>query len=249
MSRYKLLIEFDGRPFCGWQRQTNAISVQQAIEEAVTRFCGESPKVEGAGRTDAGVHATGMVAHVDIGKPTTCDVVRNALNAHLRPHPISIIDVQSVPEDFHARFSALWRSYTYVIVNRPSPLTLEQGLAWHIPQTLECAEMTEAAHILLGHHDFTTFRSAHCQAKSPLKTLDVLEVTQTDDNRIEIYVQARSFLHNQVRIMTGALVNVGMGRWSCADVSAALEAKDRQAGPMTAPPDGLYLTGVCYDEK
>lgn len=247
MARYRLLIEYDGRPFAGWQRQANAMTVQQALEEAVIGFCGEVREVAGAGRTDAGVHATGMVAHVDIDKPTKAYVVRNALNAHMQGHPVSVLAAEEVSADFHARFSAIERQYIYTLINRPAPLTFERGLAWHVPFKLDTDAMAAAARVLEGQHDFTSFRSTSCQAKSPIKTLDELSVHVQDD-RIELHVRARSFLHNQVRIMTGALVFVGRGKWTAQDVEAALAAQDRVAGPQTAPPDGLALVGVKYPE-
>ena len=245
MARYKLLIEYDGRPFCGWQRQPNAPSVQQALEVAVLRFCGEVTTVEGAGRTDAGVHATGMVAHVDIAKPTEPRVVRNAINAHIAPNPVSVLAAEEMAANFHARFSAIERQYIYTIVNRVSPLTHDRGLAWHVPQALNIAAMQSAAEAFIGQHDFTSFRSTSCQAKSPVKTLDGLSVV-VDGQCLRIHARALSFLHNQIRIITGALVKVGRGKWTCDDILAALDAKDRNRGPETAPPFGLTLSRVIY---
>jgi tRNA pseudouridine38-40 synthase len=246
MTRYRLTIEYDGRGFVGWQRQDNGFSVQQALEDAVLRFCGERAHVYGAGRTDAGVHATGQVAHVDILKPTSADVVRDAINAHLRPAPAAVLAVEVVDDTFHARFSATARRYVYRIVNRRAPLALESGRAWQVGAPLDERAMREAADCLLGHHDFTTFRSAACQARSALKTLDRLDVTRLGEE-IRLGIAARSFLHNQVRIMTGTLKLVGEGKWRADDVAAALAARDRTRGGPTAPPDGLYLTEVRYD--
>ena len=245
MARYKLLIEYDGRPFCGWQRQPNAPSVQQALELAVLRFCGELTTVEGAGRTDAGVHAAGMVAHVDIAKSTEPRVVRNAINAHIAPNPVSVLAAEEVAADFHARFSAIERQYIYKIVNRPSPLTCDKGLAWHVPQALNVAAMQDAAEALVGQHDFTSFRSTTCQAKSPVKTLNSLSVA-VHGHCLRIDARALSFLHNQVRVITGALVKVGRGKWTRDDILAALDARDRTRGPETAPPYGLTLSRVIY---
>jgi tRNA pseudouridine38-40 synthase len=246
MTRYRLTIEYDGRGFVGWQRQDNGPSVQQALEEAVLGFCGERTHVYGAGRTDAGVHAIGQVAHVDIVKPTSTDTVRDALNAHLRPAPVSVIAAEIVDDAFHARFSATGRQYLYRIVNRRAPLALDAGRAWQVGVRLDAAAMQEAATRLLGRHDFTSFRSAACQARSPVKTLDRLDVTHTGDE-IRLDIAARSFLHNQVRIMTGTLKLVGEGKWTAGDVADALAACDRTRGGPTAPPDGLYLAAVRYD--
>lgn len=246
MTRYRLTIEYDGSGFVGWQRQDNGPSVQQALEDAVAGFCGERPHVYGAGRTDSGVHATGQVAHVDIVKPTSADTVRDALNAYLRPVPVSVISAETVEETFHARFSATGRRYVYRIVNRRAPLALDAGRAWQVGAPLDEAAMREAAGRLLGHHDFTTFRSVACQARSPIKTLDRLDVTRLGDE-IRLEIAARSFLHNQVRIMTGTLKLVGEGKWTVRDVADALAACDRTRGGPTAPPDGLYLAEVRYD--
>jgi tRNA pseudouridine38-40 synthase len=246
MTRYRLTIEYDGGGFVGWQRQDNGRSVQQALEDAVFGFCGERAPVYGAGRTDAGVHATGQVAHVDIARPTTADTVRDALNAHLRPAPVAVLAAAAVDDTFHARFSATGRRYLYRIVNRRAPLALDAGRAWQVGVPLDSDAMAEAATRLLGHHDFTSFRSAACQARSPLKTLDRLDVARQGDE-IRLEIAARSFLHNQVRIMAGTLKLVGEGKWSADDVSAALAARDRTRGGPTAPPDGLYLAEVRYD--
>jgi tRNA pseudouridine38-40 synthase len=245
MMRFKLTVEYDGRHFVGWQRQDNGMSVQQALEEAIFKFCGEGAAVQGAGRTDAGVHALGQVAHVDIDKPSVGDTVRDAINFHIRPWPIAVLNVQAVGPQFHARFDAIARRYRYRIVNRRAPLALEQGRAWLVNLPLDADAMHEAAQRLVGQHDFSSFRAAMCQAKSPVKTLTSLNVTRRGEE-IDIDVEARSFLHNQVRIMVGTLKHVGEGKWSADDVTAALEAKDRAEAGVTAPPDGLYLMGVEY---
>jgi tRNA pseudouridine38-40 synthase len=245
MTRFRLTVEYDGRHFVGWQRQDNGMSVQQALEEAIFKFCGENAAVQGAGRTDAGVHALGQVAHVDIDKPSVGDTVRDAINFHLRPWPVAVLTAQAVGPQFHARFDAVARRYRYRIVNRRAPLALEQGRAWLVNLPLDADVMHEAAQRLVGQHDFSSFRAAMCQAKSPVKTLSSLNVTRRGGD-IEIDVEARSFLHNQVRIMVGTLKHVGEGRWTADDVSEALEAKDRAAAGVTAPPDGLYLMGVEY---
>ncbi len=245
MSRWKLTLEYDGGGFVGWQRQDNGPSIQQALEEAVAKFCGETVTAQGAGRTDAGVHAIGQVAHLDIARETTAETVRDALNFHLKPAPIAVLSVAAVGEDFHARFSATGRSYLYRIVNRRAPLALERGRAWLVGGTLDAAAMHEAAQALIGHHDFTSFRAALCQAASPVKTLDRLDVMRHGPE-ITVIAEARSFLHHQVRNMVGTLKLVGEGKWRAGDVSRALAARDRAAAGPTAPPDGLYLTGVRY---
>ena len=247
MTRFKLTLEYDGSGFVGWQRQDNGPSIQAALEEAVTGFCGEQVTVHGAGRTDAGVHALGQVAHLDIAKRIGADKLRDALNAHLRPAPIAVLRAEPVDEDFHARFSATRRRYRYRIVNRRAPLALERGKAWFVPTTLDAAAMQGAAQALIGEHDFTSFRAAECQAKSPVKTLDRLSVTR-DGEMISVEANARSFLHHQVRNMVGTLRLVGEGKWSAADLRAALDAKDRAAAGPTAPAEGLYLVAVDYDE-
>jgi tRNA pseudouridine38-40 synthase len=246
MPRYKLLIEYDGTPFVGWQRQAAGRSVQAAIEAAVAGFCGETARVGGAGRTDAGVHALGQVAHLDLTREWPADTVRDALNAHLRPHPIAVLAAEAVVADFDARFSARRRHYRYLIVNRRAPLTLEAGRAWRIPQPLDDAAMRDAAARLVGRHDFTTFRAAECQAKSPVKTVDRVTVARSGD-RVTIEVSARSFLHHQVRSFAGSLVEVGTGKWTAEDLAAALDARDRAACGPVAPPEGLYLVAVDYD--
>ncbi|MBN34909.1 MAG: tRNA pseudouridine(38-40) synthase TruA [Rhodospirillaceae bacterium] len=245
MPRYRLTIEYDGTGLVGWQRQDNGPSVQQALEEAFTAFCGESVTLSAAGRTDAGVHALGQVAHVDLDRDWPAETVRKAVNQHLRPQPISILDAAEVDEEFHARFSAVERAYLYRIISRPSPLALEQGQAWHVPRLLDAGAMHETAQVLVGHNDFSTFRDAQCQAKSPVKTLDELTVGRTGE-LIEVRARARSFLHRQVRSMVGSLMHVGEGKWSAADLRAALEARDRAACGVIAPACGLYLVEVGY---
>ncbi len=245
MTRYKLTIEYDGRDFVGWQRQDNGPSVQQAVEEAIEGFCGERVVVSGAGRTDAGVHALGQVAHVDIARDADGDTVRDAINHHLSPAAVAVLAAEAVADDFDARFSASARGYLYCIVNRRARLVLDRGRAWHVAAPLDEAAMAAAARVLVGHHDFTSFRSVHCQAKSPVKTLDALEVARVGEE-IRITARARSFLHNQVRIIAGTLKLVGEGKWSEQDVADALAARDRKRGGPTAPPDGLYLVNVSY---
>ena len=240
MTRFRLTVEYDGRPFMGWQRQAHGPSVQQAIEDAAHAVTGETITLHAAGRTDAGVHGLGMVAHMDVAKPFTPFRLMEALNAKLRPLPVAILSCETAPDDFHARFSCLARHYEYRIVNRRAPLTFETGLAWRLSPALDATAMHDAAQVLVGHHDFTTFRSVHCQSASPLKTLDRLDVIRTGD-RILIHASARSFLHHQVRSMVGCLSLVGQGKWSAADLKAALEAKDRAALGLNAPPDGLYF--------
>jgi len=246
MPRYKLTIEYDGRPFVGWQVQDNGPSVQGLLAAAIAAFCGEEAKVQGAGRTDAGVHALGQVGHVDLAKDWDEDTVRDAVNAHLRPHPVAVLKAERVADTFDARFSAIRRHYRYRIISRRADLTLERGLAWRIGKLLDSAAMHAAAQRLVGRHDFTTFRHAECQAKSPVKTLDRLDVERSADE-IDVTASARSFLHTQVRSMVGALALVGEGKWTPDDVSVALEKRDRTACAPVAPPDGLYLTRVDYE--
>jgi tRNA pseudouridine38-40 synthase len=245
MPRYKLIIEYDGTPFCGWQIQENGASVQGALEAAVKAICGEAVRVHGAGRTDAGVHALAQVAHCDIAKHFVPGRFRDGLNAHLRPHPIGVLSAEIVPDDFEARFSAKRRHYLYRITNHRANLALNIGRTWRVPRPLDAEAMHEAAQRLLGKHDFTTFRDTECQAKSPEKTLDQLDVTRQGDE-VNIVTSARSFLHSQVRSMVGSLVWVGEGRWSADDLGAALAARDRAACGPVAPPQGLYLVRVEY---
>lgn len=247
MPRYKLIIEYDGTSFVGWQRQTNGQSVQQALEAALRRFAGESPAIIGAGRTDAGVHATGQVGHVDLNYNWRTDEIRDAMNFHLRPHPISVLSVEAVSNDFQARFSAIRRHYTYRILNRRAPGALQRNWVWHIARALNADAMHEAAQRLLGHHDFSTFRASECQANSPMRTLERLDVVRTGDI-IEIHASARSFLHHQVRSMAGSLEHVGSGKWKVEDLAAALEAKDRRCCGTVAPPTGLCFTQVDYPD-
>jgi len=245
MPRYKLTIEYDGAPFCGWQVQENALSVQGTLEAAVEAMCGELIRVHGAGRTDAGVHALGQVAHCDIGKAFAAGRLRDGLNAHLRPNPIAVLAAEIVPDTFEARFSARKRHYLYRIKNTRANLALDVGRAWRVPRPLDANAMHEAAQRLVGKHDFTTFRHSDCQAKSPEKTLDRLDVCRAGE-AINIVTSARSFLHSQVRSMVGSLVWVGEGRWSADDLAAALAARDRAACGPVAPPEGLYLVKVEY---
>ena len=245
MARYKILLEYDGRGFVGWQRQDNGFSVQQVIEEAVEKFSGQSVSVFGAGRTDSGVHALGQVAHFDLEKEQTPDTVRKALNFHLKPAAIAVLEAASVDDGFDARLSAKARSYVYRITNRRSPLTLERGFSWWVPVPLDADAMHDAAKGLIGNHDFTTFRATHCQAASPVKTLDSLDVSRNGEV-IEFHVRARSFLHHQVRNFVGTLKLVGEGKWTAADVTAALAQKKRAAAGPTAPAEGLYLVEVIY---
>jgi tRNA pseudouridine38-40 synthase len=245
MTRYKLIIEYDGGLFHGWQRQENSASVQQTLEEAVTGFCGETALVEGAGRTDAGVHALGQVAHVDIEKDTDSGTVRDALNFHLRGLPVTVLDAEEVDGEFHARFSAKERSYLFRILDRRPPPAVDAGRVWWVPVALGAEAMHEAAQCLIGNHDFSSFRAAQCQADSPVKTLDELRVTRAGDE-IHIQVRARSFLHHQVRNFAGTLKLVGEGKWSAKDVAAILAATDRTRAGPTAPPEGLYLVKVGY---
>ncbi len=245
MSRWRITVEYDGGPFVGWQRQDNGPSVQEALEQAITGFCGEEVQVTGAGRTDSGVHALAQVAHFDLAREAGADTVRDAINFHLKPRPVAVLDAQAVPPDFHARFSAIERAYRYRIVNRRVPLTFEAGRAWQVAVPLDADAMGEAADALVGRHDFTSFRAAQCQADSPVKTLDEITVAR-DADLITFDVRARSFLHNQVRIMVGTLRRVGEGKWSKDDVARALGARDRAAAGPTAPPCGLYLAAVRY---
>jgi tRNA pseudouridine38-40 synthase len=246
VSRYKLTLEYDGTEFVGWQWQTNGFSVQQALEEAVTAFCGETVRVHGAGRTDSGVHALGQACHLDLGRAAEPEKLRDALNAHLRPHRISVLAAENAADDFDARRSAIARIYHYRIVNRRTPLTLDLNRAWQISRVLNAEAMARAAARLIGHHDFTSFRASACQAPSPMKTLESFEVTR-DEAEIRLTARAGSFLHHQMRAMVGSLVLVGEGRWPEAEMSDVLAACDRRRAGPNAPPWGLYLEAVLYD--
>ncbi|MEO0411441.1 MAG: tRNA pseudouridine(38-40) synthase TruA [Pseudomonadota bacterium] len=248
MPRFKLTIEYDGRPFVGMQAQKNGPSVQAALEAAIKAYCQADVRIGVAGRTDTGVHARAMAVHADIPRNDTPETVMAAVNAKLRPQPIAVLEAQAVADDFHARFGCVGRSYGYHIINRRAPITYNQGLAWHVPQALDLAAMQTAADHLVGQHDFTTFRHVHCQAKSPIKTLNRLSVEHSGE-AIWVYADARSFLHSQVRSMVGCLVLVGRGHWSPDDMKAALEAKDRAALGYNAPPDGLYFLKAHYPEN
>lgn len=245
MTRFRLTVEYDGGPFMGWQRQVHGPSVQQAIEEAAEAITGEPATLHAAGRTDAGVHALAMAAHVDIERRIAPFRLSEGLNARLRPLPVAILGAEAVADDWHARFSCIGRRYLYRIVNRRAPLALDAGKAWQVAAPLDSDAMREAAQRLVGRHDFTTFRSAHCQSESPVKTLDRLDVRREGDV-ILIDAAARSFLHHQVRSMVGCLQLVGRGRWSAADLQAALEARDRAALGLNAPPHGLYFVEALY---
>lgn len=253
MTRYKLTIEYRGTDYRGWQRQPDVASVQQSIEEAIHKFSGQCTDITVAGRTDAGVHAKGQIAHVDLNeftKPMDAFAIMKAINAHLRPQPISIVNVEKTAHDFHARFSAINKLYQYRIINRAAFLSLDHGLAWQIGKTLDIGAMQEGAQYLLGHHDFTTFRDSECQAQSPMKTLDRLDFVQNaypGGTEIIIETEGKSFLHHQVRNMVGTLSLVGLGKWKPNDIKTALEAKDRTKGGPTAPADGLYLMRVDYE--
>ena len=247
MPRYKLTIEYDGAGLVGWQRQANGPSVQEAIEAALAAITGAETPIRGAGRTDAGVHALGQIAHADLAREWRPDVLRDALNAHLRPNRIAIVKTEPVSESFDARFSAIRRHYLYKIINRRSPLTLEAGHAWLVKRKLDAEAMHIAAQVLVGRHDFSTFRDAECQAASPVRTLERLDVVRRDDI-IEIYASARSFLHHQVRSMVGSLEHVGAGKWTREDLKAALDACDRNRCGMVAPATGLYFLSVDYSE-
>ena len=245
MTRFALTVEYDGRPFMGWQRQDHGPSVQQAIEEAALAVTGEAVRVHAAGRTDAGVHAMAMRAYLDLDRDITPFRLGEALNAHLRRNPVAILACEAVADDWHARFSCLARHYEYRIVNRRAPLTWEAGLAWQVPRPLDADAMHTAAQELVGLHDFTTFRSAHCQSESPVKTLDRLDVTR-DGDRVIVRASARSFLHHQVRSMVGCLAEVGLGRWGVRDLADALAARDRARLALNAPPDGLFFVRADY---
>ena len=253
-TRYKITLEYNGQGYAGWQRQNDVLSIQQVVEEAISRFSNQNVSISVAGRTDAGVHARGQVFHVDLSpfsKPMDDFAILKAINAHLRPHPISVIDVQKTNKDFHARFSATNKLYQYRIVNRSGAPALDRGLCWHLGKGLNVEAMREGASALLGHHDFTTFRASECQAKSPMRTLDRLDITARPYDtcggvEIIIEIEAQSFLHHQVRNIVGTLSLVGQGKWQPENVKAALEARDRTKGGPTAPADGLYLMRVDY---
>ena len=246
MPRYRLTLEYDGGPFVGWQRQDNGPSIQEALEDAVKALSGEEATAHAAGRTDAGVHAIAMTAHVDIEKDFRDDVVRDALNQHLKPAPIAVVAATRAEENFHARFSCTGRAYEYRIINRRPPLTLERGRAWRVAARLDAERMHDAAQALVGRHDFTTFRAAHCQADSPVKTLNEISVRRAGEE-IAVRCAARSFLHHQVRSIVGSLVEVGRGKWRRKDVIAALDARDRSACGQVAPPEGLYFLRADYE--
>ena len=251
MPRYALKLEYDGAPFAGWQRQADQPSVQGAVEAALSRLEPDVPSIAAAGRTDAGVHATGQVAHCDMARDWDPFRLSEALNWHLKPAPVAVVAAARVPEDWHARFSAIERRYTYRVICRRAPLVHEAGRAWHVRGDLDLAAMAEAGQHLIGRHDFTTFRASICQAKSPVKTLDDLRVEAAalaNGREIRLHLRARSFLHNQVRSIVGTLERVGAGAWTPDDVARALAAADRAACGPVAPPDGLYLTGVGYPE-
>ena len=252
MPRYALRIEYDGRPFCGWQRQSGLPSVQGAVETALSRLDADVPSIAAAGRTDTGVHALGQVAHCDMARKWEPFRLTEALNHHLKPHPVAVTGCVPVGDDWHARFSAIERRYLYRIVMRRAPLVHDLGHAWRVRRTLDVDAMREAAQHLVGMHDFTTFRSTMCQAKSPVKTLDQIAFETRDYSaglEIRVALRARSFLHNQVRSIVGTLERVGSGAWQAADMKKALDARDRAACGPVAPPDGLYLTGVSYDPQ
>jgi tRNA pseudouridine38-40 synthase len=245
VTRWRLTIEYDGGPFMGWQRQDNGPSVQQQVEKAIFKMTSELATVLAAGRTDSGVHALAMSAHVDIAKTVTAHRLRDGLNALVRPDPIAILEAEPVADDWHARFSCIGRRYRYRILNRRAPPAVARGKVWHIARPLDHEAMAESAALLVGRHDFTTFRSVQCQSKSPVKTLDRLEVVR-DGEEIRIEAAARSFLHHQVRSMVGCLALVGRGQWKPADIKAALEARDRAALGLNAPPEGLYFVEATY---
>ena len=247
MTRWRLTVEYDGGPFMGWQRQEHGPSVQQTLEKALHRMTGEQAVFTAAGRTDAGVHALAMAAHVDVTKALTAHRLRDGLNALVRPHPISVLEVEQVAGDWHARFSCIGRRYLYRILNRRAPPALDLGRVWHIAFPLDVEVMAEGAAMLVGRHDFTTFRSAQCQSDSPVKTLDRLEVRRIGEE-IHVEAAARSFLHHQVRSMVGCLALVGRGQWKPDDMRRALEARERAALGLNAPPHGLYFVEAIYPE-
>ena len=245
MPRYRLTLEYDGSAYNGFQAQTDQPTVQGSVEAAITAFCGETVRLAAAGRTDTGVHATGQVISLDLEKAWPAQTVMNALNAHLVGEAISVLDCEGVEDDWHARFSATGRRYLYRILNRPGPPALDAGRVWHMRKSMDADAMHAAAQVLVGLHDFTTFRDVNCQSKSPEKTLDVASVRRVGEE-VHLVFEARSFLHRQVRSMTGTLAEVGLGRWTVDDVATALAARDRAACGPVAPSTGLYLTGVRY---
>ncbi|MCX8100092.1 MAG: tRNA pseudouridine(38-40) synthase TruA [Geminicoccaceae bacterium] len=245
MRRWRLLIEYDGGPFVGWQRQASGLSVQALLEEAIARLTGESPTIVGGGRTDAGVHALGQVAHLDLERDWLPERLLGGLNAHLRPHPVAVLEVRAAAPDFHARFSARRKSYLYRILDRRAPPTLERGRVWHLPQRLDAERMHDAAQALVGRHDFTSFRASECQAGSPVKTLDLVHVRRVGPI-VEVRAVARSFLHHQVRNLVGTLVQVGLGKRPLSWPAEVLAARDRRAAGPTAPACGLYLERIDY---
>jgi tRNA pseudouridine38-40 synthase len=249
MPRYRITVEYDGTPFVGWQVQAVGLSVQGRLAEAVHKLCGETIVIRGAGRTDAGVHAMGQVAHFDLAREHPAETVRNAVNFHLKPNPIAVLDCAIVDATFDARFSATARHYRYRLLPRSAPPALERNRVWWLPHGVDPTVMHEAAQVLIGKHDFTTFRAAGCQAKSPVKTLDRLDVTRRDDGEVWIEASARSFLHSQVRSLVGSLKLVGEGRWTADDLRAALQARDRAACGPVAPAAGLYLMRVYYGAR
>ena len=246
MTRWRLTVEYDGGPFVGWQRQAIGASVQSTLEHAIVTMTGERAAVHGAGRTDAGVHALAMEAHADIAKPLTPHQLREGLNALVRPLPVTVLDVAPVADDWHARFSCVERRYLYRILDRRVPPAIDRGRVWHVPAPIDVAVMRAAAAVLVGEHDFTTFRSSHCQSASPVKTLDSLDVVRVG-GEVHVAAAARSFLHHQVRSMVGCLMMVGRGQWSVGDMRAALDAKDRTALGLNAPPEGLYFVSARYN--
>lgn len=245
MFRYKITIEYDGTPYVGWQIQDNGLSVQEVLSTAVKNLTGEEFVPKGSGRTDAGVHALGQVAHIDLSKDWNLSKIRDGLNYHLKPAPIAVTKAEVVDEEFDARFSAIRRHYRYVIVNRRARLTIDRAYAWQVPRPLDHELMNEAAQSFVGHHDFTTFRSTHCQAKSPLKTIDTVSVLR-EGEKVIVECSARSFMHNQVRSMVGSLAEVGMGKWPVSGIQSAIDAKDRAACGPVAPAHGLYFLKVEY---
>jgi tRNA pseudouridine38-40 synthase len=246
MPRYRLVLEYDGRRYNGYQAQEGLPTVQGAVERAIHAFCGETVRLQAAGRTDAGVHATAQVVHADLTKAWRAAVVRDALNAHLLGEAVVVLEAELMEIPFHARFDAAGRRYLYRILNRRSPPALDKGRVWHVKKPLDEAAMHAAAQVLVGHHDFTTFRDLACQANSPVKTLDLIRVWR-EGEEVRLEFASRSFLHRQVRSMTGSIAEVGLGRWTADDLKAALEARDRRACGPVAPSDGLYLSGVVYE--